>query len=52
MLALSRKQMMVLLLILVSFIVILATSMMVIRAANPNLWHTLMSVLPQMQSHW
>jgi len=52
MLALSRKQMMVLLLVLVSFIVVLVASMMVIRAVNPTMWQHFMSNLPDVISHW
>ena len=47
MVALSRKQLMVLLLVLVSFIVVLVASMTVIRATNPNMWQHFMSFLPQ-----
>lgn len=47
MLALSKKQTMVLLLVLVSFILVLITSMMVVRALNPTGWQHFMSDLPQ-----
>lgn len=47
MLALNRKQMAVLLIILVSFIMILMTSLMVIRAVNPTVWQHIVGFLPQ-----
>lgn len=52
MLALSRKQMMVLLLVLVSFIVVLLASTMIIRATNPSMWQSLLNFAPQVLSHW
>ena len=52
MLALSKRQMMVLLLILVSFIVVLAASLTIIRSTNPNMWQHLMGFLPQVLSHY
>lgn len=52
MLTLSRKQLTVLLLILVSFIVILATSMMIIRATDSGMWHQFVGWLPQVMSHF
>lgn len=52
MLTLSRKQMTVLFLVLISFIVVVATSMMVLHAVNPSLWQHVDGVLPDMVSHW
>jgi hypothetical protein len=52
MLALSRKQMMVLLLVLVSFIVVLVASIAVIHATNPALWRQLMNLGPDIISHY
>lgn len=52
MVALSRKQMLVFLLILVSFIVALATSMAIIHAVNPTLWHHILDSGPDVISHW
>lgn len=50
MVALSKKQMTVLLLVLVSFIVVLITSMMIIRAINPTMWQHFMGDLPNVIS--
>jgi uncharacterized protein (DUF983 family) len=47
MLALSRKQSMVLLLILVSFILVLIASMMIVHAVNPTMWQHIVGFLPQ-----
>ena len=52
MLSLSRKQMIILLLILVSCLVALATSMTVIHATNPSLWHHIISAVPGVVSHY
>jgi hypothetical protein len=52
MVALSRKQVLVFLIILVSFLVALAISMTIIRAANPGVWNHIFSFLPDVQSHY
>jgi hypothetical protein len=52
MVALSRKQVLVFLIILVSFLVALAISMTIIRAANPGVWKHIFSFLPDVQSHY
>jgi hypothetical protein len=46
MLALSKKQSMVLLIVLVSCLIALAASMAVIHATNPMLWHQASTLLP------
>jgi uncharacterized protein (DUF983 family) len=52
MVALSRKQVLVFLIILVSFLVALAISMTIIRAANPGAWNHLMNWVPDILNHY
>lgn len=52
MLAISKKQMMVLMMVLVSFVLALAASMALIHATNPTLWHNLMLLAPFIQQHY
>jgi hypothetical protein len=52
MVALSRKQMLVFLLVLVSFLVALVTSMAIIHAVNPTLWHHVLDMGPDTWSHF
>ena len=52
MVALSRKQVLVFLIILVSFLVALAISMTIIRAANPGVWHQILNLGPDIISHF
>ncbi len=52
MLSLSRKQVTVFLLVLVAFIVALAASMAILRAANPGVWQSVQQYVPNIMSHY
>ncbi len=52
MLALTRKQMMVLLIVLVAFVCTLFASMAVIHATNPTIWQNVLYSVPNVISHF
>ncbi len=45
-LSLSRKQVVIFLLVLVAFLVALAASMAILRAANPGVWQSVQQNIP------
>ena len=52
MLALTKKQMLVLLVVLLSICAVLAVSMAVIHATNLSMWHHLIGWVPDVWSHY